>query len=627
MITFFSKWGSKATLAVAALLSFSSAKADVTTFVEADFSVLTAGSEEAPALFDSNYGLYYANRNAFSMDWIVVANKTGQAGGSLYIADGGTLRTPYFDGVTTTGGAVKVTVEVKLNNADAGIVQMVYGSTTASSSNTYQTIIEGTDWQTVEFLVTPTYTSKYSNYAVISPYLLADGIFVKSIKAEQSPDFLGAPVASQPSKADGESFTATWRAVTGATKYFIDVYHYGSEGQKVYKLENEEVTGTSYEVTGLVPGFVYYYVVRAGNDNGGVSSNSNEIEVVKVISSLGQPEVFIKEVDEDGTFTAVWAGVADADGYSVVVLKKGELAEDGLASVLEETFDVFTTGSISSVTYIYERHLVDLGEPGWTGDELCCINGGIGIAPYSGSGFLATPALDLSADDGNVTVVLNAAYTYAGAFSTGGTVTLCLVDADGNETEPVEVTFDQAGFADYTVELTGGTAQSKVKIEYTPTSSLYKMFIDNIQVQQVMPAGTAVTTTYITDETEATEYTGQVEFAADTEYTLVVTALGRTVSGGQITAISSDPSEAVAIEFKSSGVENVATDSAKATIKAVAAGTIEVSVATATTVEVFDLTGRKVAAANVGEGTTTLAVDAKGIVIVKAGDTTAKLTL
>ncbi len=51
-------------------------------------------------------------------------------------------------------------------------------------------------------------------------------------------------------------------------------------GGTSYILQNEDVGNvTSYDVTGLTAGETYYYVVRAYNDCGSESSNSNEIEV------------------------------------------------------------------------------------------------------------------------------------------------------------------------------------------------------------------------------------------------------------------------------------------------------------------------------------------------------------
>lgn len=598
-------------LAAALVLSLSAASAAETVLAEADFSTLTKGSEDAPELFKYSFDF-----TGFT-GWSIVTNKTGQAGGSLYIADGGSLKKSSVSGVTTTGGAIKITAVVKLNNAAAGIVQLKWGY-----SSTQQVIVESTDWETVEFFVQPTSSSSYSNSITLEPMWLADGMFVKSIKAAQSPDFLAAPAVNQPTNADGTSFTATWEAVTGATKYFIDVYSYNAAGDKVMFIENQECTTTSYKVEGLDAATTYYFVVRAANETG-VSGNSEEIEVVEYISELAAPVVKIASCDEEGNFTATWDAVRKAESYTVTVFKEETLAEAAEANVLVEDFNVFTSGSMTSIEYIYDRHLAALNEPGWTGYNMACINGAIGITPYGSDAYLVTPALDLSGNDGKIKVVINMCANNVGSFKTGDEVNFTLVDAEDNESGPVKVTIDQLGFADYTVNLNGGTAATKIKISSATNN---KIFIDNIEVKQLKPAGFVNTTTYLQAETEATSYTGKVEFAQGVEYKLVAVANSRTVSAGAVSGISSPASDAVTISG-TSGIGNVADSAEAVTIAKSGHGVITVTTPAATTVEIYDIAGRLVTAQPVAEGTTSLSVNASGLVIVKAGAKVAKIAL
>lgn len=603
----------KAGLALATILcvSASTVSAAETVLAEADFSTLTNGSEDEPEIFKYSYDF------AGFSGWSIVTGKTGAAGGSLYLGDGGSIKTPYLDGVSTTNGAIKITAEVKLNKAEVGIVQLTYGY-----SSPQQLIVEGSDWQTVEFIVTPTTTSRYSNHATIAPQWLADGMFIKTFKVAQSPEFLAAPAPSQPTNADGTSFTASWKAVSGATKYFIDVYSYGNDGSKVYFIENQECATTSCKVEGLDPATTYYFVVRAANDNG-TSSNSEEIEVVKYITSLDAPAVKLAACDEDGNFTAEWDAVADADSYSLTIFRTSKMTEAGEATVLGENFNAFTSGSLSSVEYIYARHLEALNEPGWDGYNMACINGAIGLTPYGSEAYLITPAINLSANEGNFSVLVNMAANNFGTFYTDETVSFSTIDANGNESEPVTVTINQASFADYTVNLTGGTAATKIKIS---SASSRKIFFDNLEVKQVLPAGSQSTSTYLTDETEATSYSGKVEFAENTSYTLVAVANGRTVSAGQIAGIASAASEPIVIEH-TSGIAEVAAEAGDVTIAKAGEGVINITTAKALTVSIFDLSGRNLGTVAVAPGSSAVAVAAKGVVIVKAGDKVTKLAL
>ncbi len=595
--------------AVAFCVSATPAFAAETVIVEADFSTLTAGSEESPELFKYSFNF----TNATGLTGWSYTGSVGQAGGSLYIADGASVKSKSFSGISSKDGAIKVSAEVKLNKTDIGMVQLKWGS------SSYSYTVETAEWQNIEFVIQP----GYLNQATISPFLVFDGIFVKNLKIAQSLEFISAPELRQPSDANGTSFTASWKSVTGATKYLLDVYSYNAEGDKVMFLDNQECTSTSYKVEGLNPATTYYYVVRAANESG-VSANSAEIEVVKYVSALAAPVVKIASCDENGNFTATWDAVADADGYSIAIFRDVTLTEAGEATVLTEDFNALTAGSLSDVEYIFDRHLAALNTPGWGGDNLYSINGAVGFNTSSyANGYLTTPELDLSANDGKFSITINMAANLYGTFKTGDVVKFATIDSDGNESDPMEVTIDKNTFADYTINLTGGAKTTKVKI-YTAASN--KIFIDNIEIKQLKPAGTVTTSTYLNADTDATEYTGKVEFAANTEYTFVAVATGRTVAGGEITGITSEASAPVAI-VKTSGIADVTDATAGFAIAKAGHGIIAVSAATATTVEIYDIAGRLIAAVPVAEGTSTIAVQAKGIVIVKAGTAVAKLAL
>lgn len=111
-------------MAMAIVLATGSAAAEPTILLDVDFSEkCTAGSESEPQMyrFSSDFTKDFTGWSLSS------ASAIGQAGGSLYISDGATVRTPYLSGVSTSNGAIKVTLEVKLRNTDMGMAQAQMG--------------------------------------------------------------------------------------------------------------------------------------------------------------------------------------------------------------------------------------------------------------------------------------------------------------------------------------------------------------------------------------------------------------------------------------------------------------------------------------------------------------------
>ena len=609
-----------ATIVATIVLGYGFAEAETSVLLDVDFSEkCTAGSENAPQMFKYSNEFSQLGLTGWS---ISPATGVGQAGGSLYINDGASVRTGNLS-ISPANGGVKVTLVVKLNKTDMGMAQLQWGYSITENAE-----INSGEWTTVEYIVTPGTTS---NFAKISPFLVADGIFLKSVKIEQGKEFLGVPVPSLPSDANGTSFTARWKAVSGATKYYLDVYSYGADNKKIMFLENQEVTPTSssyisYKVEGLNPEITYYYTIRAANETA-VSGNSEEIEVIKVISALNKPAVSVS-ASSDGSYTATWGAVADAESYFVNVLCRKTLAEAGSADMLTESFDCFTTGTIENFEYAYDRHLEMLGEKGWTGKDMLYFKGGMGLTPYSANeSYIATPVMDLSSDNGKVTVILTAAATKNRVLSTDGALKLALEDAEGNLSEPVELKLNVSGFHTYTVNLTGGTAASKVKIYDFNGETSFRYFFDDITVKQVKPAGYVTTSTYKTAEVETTSFTGSIEKEDNAAYYVTITAAARTVDGGNVGVIYSAPSdEALIAEF--SGVEDMTIGTEDTvTFRSVGNGMIEVTAATDTIVEIYDLSGRKIMNTTVSSGINTLRVNASGVVIVKAGAVARKLAL
>ncbi|NMC37147.1 MAG: hypothetical protein GYA41_02355 [Bacteroidales bacterium] len=99
---------------------------------------------------------------------------------------------------------------------------------------------------------------------------------------------LPSPLALAASDVNTSSFRARWKAVTGATSYRLDVSAAVDFSGMI--LNNQSVSSTSYNITGLSGSTTYYYRVRAVsaagtsvNSNTSVVMNTNFIRKVRVL--------------------------------------------------------------------------------------------------------------------------------------------------------------------------------------------------------------------------------------------------------------------------------------------------------------------------------------------------------
>lgn len=590
----------------------------VTTVLDQSFATATAGTEDSPEAFPS-YGSGSFSR-LFGYSW----SQSGvmSAGGSILIPDGGYIYRSVS--ASSSRGPVKVTVECKMRDDYGGGIVLKFGNTTNPTTSTTH-IIEDNDWHTVEFV---TAVSGYTNYVRVEPFLSASGILVKSVKVEQSTSFLAAPVALQPNQADGTSFTARWNAVTGATAYFLDVYSYNGD-QKVYVLENQNVGAvTSYKVSDLDPAVTYYYVVRVSNGEA-TSPDSNEIEVVKVITSLETPKTLPATGITESGFTANWQAVDEAEGYIVNLYRHETLQAESNVAVYSENFNEINEGTLDNTKWVTDINRF-LSVEGWEAKDVDVAAGHIVLNPFGGTASATSPAVDLSKNGGAFTVTFNICYGAYGSYYTGGSMVVNLLDASGNVVETQTIVTDSNEFKDYTLSFTKGAQGSRIQMQYTDSesdsASAYRIFINEMTVDQVLPAGSVVNAKVMGAETAGTACPFNVTLSQNISYSYTVQAFVRTVVAGSVDVLFSEISapEEVAL---SSGVDSVIAGENAVKVAKEAAGVIAVELPEAALVEVYDLAGRKLFSGVCPAGHTSVAVDASGVVIVRAASAVAKIAL
>jgi hypothetical protein len=163
----------------------------------------------------------------------------------------------------------------------------------------------------------------------------------------------GTPVILAATGVGTEQFTANWEMVNGASNYLLDVSEDSDFDSAVPGYDSLDVgLVTDYEITGLDPGTIYYYRVRA-EANGLFSSYSGETEV---ITFPEVPSAFPAENVIATRFTAQWQPAPGAQEYLL------DVAEDeGFTDMVPGYENVNTgdqtryeiTGLYPGTTYYY----------------------------------------------------------------------------------------------------------------------------------------------------------------------------------------------------------------------------------------------------------------------------------
>lgn len=609
------------TLIMTGFWSFSlQAQDDLTVIIDQNFDAFTEGSESAPATTDiSGYG---GKLRSTLTGWS--GSKVYEAGGCLLIGDGGNLQTAYTN-MSSGGGNLRVSFRVRSID-DLGGVQVQLGY------NSAQTYYINNEWAQISVIMTGGTSYTYLRF---TPYLTFNGVLIDDLKVESSQAFVAAPIVEQPIDATGTSFTASWRAITGATGYLLDVYSRDASGQPQYVLQDQEVPTSSYsvryQVTGLTDGVQYYYRARTvKGDN--VSDYSEEIAVVKFIQSLDAPiATDATEVDENG-FVANWEPVADATSYKVSLFKQETISQAGDMEMLVEDFAKVTKGTITSTEYgtsMGDYLDNDTQQPGWYGTNIAYAAGYMGLAPYSSNATLITPAINLSNNGGNFQLTLNMASYYSSTPQTGDVLTINVYQ-DDNVVDEATVTLDGA-FKDYTLDLTGGSEMTYIKLVW-PEQKLeseytgHKLFIDDFKVTQHVEAGDQVVAPVgIFPVENVTSCHFEVPLSEKIAYLYQVRAYAPTVissyPNNYVAEIASGLSNTVLVELvvPSTAVTDVRTTQARVTGTT---GAVVVDAPAGTPVTVVDMAGRLLGTA-VSNGSVTIPAHT-GVVIVKVGNTATK---
>lgn len=474
-----------------------------------NFNKFTAGTEMAPKQGDIAGHDYIPDTLTMTPGW--QGKHVFQAGGTAYLSSKAEsdlgITTPVVD-LSANAGTFTLQLKAKLyTGAQANLKSSVIGYLYEVKNGVPQLVeTQYADISNTWDDYSMTFNRGTVNCQLTIAFYVGEG-WIDDVALVQPTSTVKAPVATEYSELTETGFNANWLPVEGAQSYLLSVYERGN-GTRTYALQDKAVTGTTCAVTGLDTSKPYYYNIKAVKD-GVQSVESNQIMV------LGLPVVTLLPASNVTTtgFTANWKSLNRATTYIVTSYVNHKATEPETYVLIDEDFKKFKSGTIekpdtcSNIEYNVNDKF---SRADWIARNRLDIKGGIGLDNSDqrqyGIAWLHSPLLDLSHDNGTVTVTLSTYGSGARRFN----VALC--DAAGQKLSTVECAATNAWNTE-TVELTGGTQTSYISIEL-PESQTGSLFINALKVTQQLAAGDSITVPYIGKEVPK-PYKAQDEYSAD----------------------------------------------------------------------------------------------------------------
>lgn len=478
--------------------------------VSEDFAKFTAGSEDDPdgtELSDWNDGTIDAK----------YTQQPGWRGGFVYQAGGcayldvdteegtGWLITPTLN-LSNYGGSFTIKFRARVASSKSSTTDEIYvqncllGEYSNSVTST-QTIEGTTKWKEYTLTFTDGNSKDDIQITAKSYPIFIDDITITQIDNGKP----GAPLAQAATNVSDTQFTANWQAVEGAEGYLLSVYTLKNATEQ-YLFKDKEVSGTSYDVTGIEANIDYYYTV-CSKRNGETSKTSNTITVIR---KLKTPVTLPATNVASYGFTANWQSVPQATAYAVyTILTHTAQADNEPFNLFKSDFSAVKVGTIDS-PWDYSRlggirvFLDDLAPRcDWIAFAPMAAQGMFGISnmflDYNVPGTIYSPILDLSHDGGKSTLRFNVL---------GRNVTklrICVLKdkADGKADELFKtecpVTTD---LAEQVITLEKGEKDTYVEISIAEGTG-YVLF-DDLQLSQNLNKGESTELKYKYDETSDT---------------------------------------------------------------------------------------------------------------------------
>lgn len=234
------------------------------------------------------------------------------------------------------------------------------------------------------------------------------------------------------------------------------------------------VTGAfTQAVTGLAPATTIYYKAFATNAGGTTYTSQSSFTT----SALSVPVVTDATNISATGFTANWGAVEGATEYVVNVNQK---IGGGTQTILSENFDGFSSGSTGSgaTSTDISTSLDDYTQTaGWSGSKIYHAGGTSKFGTSSALGYIVTPTINLSANSGAFNL------SFQSMAWSGDATDLKIYLDDVLVYTATGLNNSDYTLGSYSVNLTGGTASSKIKFEGKQASK-GRFFLENIVITQ-----------------------------------------------------------------------------------------------------------------------------------------------
>lgn len=329
---------------------------------------------------------------------------------------------------------------------------------------------------------------------------------------------------------------------------------------------------------------------------------------LNAVSTLAAPIAQDATVVNATSFKANWQSVNGATEYKLNVYTSGEVTQN---IVFYENFDKFISGTVATPTNLDISGVLDglTQFPGWSGTNLFQADKTVKVGTNKELNSIVTPAIDLTGNN----VKLNFS---AVAWSDDQTAINVLLDGVSIATPTIIA--DQATWTDIEIPITGGTTSSKITFIGVGADGITtkgRFFLNNLTIKKDTPTKNAIAGSPFTVTDNSYDVSG---LTTNSTYYYTLTA-------GDGASSASALSNEITVITTLSTSDNVWSNK---NIPVFAKnGKLIFTAELGETVEVFSALGQKLLQVSATQGVNEIPApaDAKGVLIIKIGDSVSKL--